>query len=388
MVISALPPYLSGVVTSTLNLAEELSKGHNITILAGGPDRKKHHQRINNNLEHILLPTTNIKIKGNLRVPFPNLKMIEEIVAKDKPDIIHLHDASPLSFSSLSVAKKLSIPVVVSHHFTAELILKSLVISQVVSNRLSKSLTTRQLIYRLVNSFYNQCQLVTVPSPAIVDQLKKSGLKAPVIYVPNGIKTSLFQRRQTARTVLRRYQIQQKQIILFVGRMDLDKDLELLVKAFSLILPLNPQVGLVFVGTGNQKKKLIRLAKKLQLEKQVYFLGQIDNRSSHLSYLYNAAHVFVNPSIIENQGVVFLEAMAARIPIVAINTPAVAQVIEHNKNGLLTKPNSPDGLAVAIQKLLSDNKLHRTIVEQNRSKSKKFDISSTSKQYLKAYRSL
>ncbi|MDP4030827.1 MAG: glycosyltransferase [Patescibacteria group bacterium] len=386
IVSAAYPPYTSGVATATANLATFLSKSHQITLVAGGNYQQPHRKFINHNFSAYLFPGVQIKRqKAFLTIPYPYPKKILSIITAFQPEVIHLQDFSPISFSVLSLARKLKIPVVMTHHFTAEYIVKTLVADPKLSNTLSNSQLTQQIIYRLVNLFYNRCQLLVVPNPNLIPLFKKAGLKTPIVAIPNGIYVKNFHKKTRPANVLKLHSITQPQMILFVGRLEIDKNLEVLVEAFRLVHQYNPTTSLVLVGDGNKKTQLLNQAKKLHLIDAVYLLGKIDNTDSALSHLYNAASLFASASIIENQSVAFIEAMAAGLPIVSAKT---AITVNSSFNGLEFEPGNTGALAVCLQKILIDQKLKKTISKYNRHAGRQYDIAITSRQYIKAYQSL
>lgn len=389
MVSAAYPPYISGVATATASLATWLSRDNQVTLLAGGSNGFPRSKKINDNFRLYLFPGVKIKRqKKYLTFPYPYPNKIAAIITAFKPNIIHLQDISPMGFSVLNLARKTNIPVVMTHHFTAEYIVKTLIADPKLSNRLSGNHLTQQIIYRLVNLFYNACDLLTVPNPGLVPYFKKAGLKKPVLAIPNGISTNNFRKKSKLNTVMARYGISQSQIILFVGRLEIDKNLDMLIEAFSLVHQQNPDTALVLVGDGDKKPQILKQVKKLHLENSVYLPGRIDNNDAALSHLYNAALVFATASIIENQSVAFIEAMAAGLPIVAPNLPLLTSLLKPNVNSLLFKSNNAGALAVCLQKLLSDRKLRSKISKSNRRAGRQYDIAITSRQYLQAYQSL
>lgn len=382
------PPYMSGLATATANLGLELSKKHQIAIISGSPTKKGYVKNVNQNLQVHLMASIRFNNKTQLNLAYPQSKKVEALINQFQPQVIHLQDFSPICLSILNIAHKQNIPVVITHHFTSEYVVESLVPSKTISRKLNQSQITKKLIYRLTNPIYNRCDLVTVPNASLIPYFKQAQLKRHIISVPNGINIKKFQAKTKPTSVLNKYQITQSKIILFVGRLDLDKNLQVLVKAFSPIHHHNPDTALVFVGGGRQKKKLVSLAKKLGCNQAVYFLGRIDNQKQALSHLYNAATIFANPSIIENQSVSFIESLASGLPIVASNLPVQASFIKSGQNGLLFEPNNPIALATCLQILLKDTRLASRISKNNLKLAKNFDISRTNQIYLKAYQSL
>ncbi|MBU1085528.1 MAG: glycosyltransferase [Candidatus Beckwithbacteria bacterium] len=388
IVSTSYPPYMSGLAIATANLGLELSKNHQLTIVSSSHTKKAQTQILNPNLTLRLMPSFRFNNKTQLTLAYPQHKKIEILINQFKPDIIHLQDFSPICLTALNLGKQLHIPIVITHHFTAEYVVESLIPTKIISRRLSHSQITKKLIYKLTNPIYNQCNLVTVPNPNLIPYFKQAKLVSPIIAVPNGIVTKNFQVKTNLKSILKKYQIKEPKLIIFVGRLDLDKNLKLLLEAFAPISQHNPDTCLVYIGEGRQKDKLNKMAHKLKINHSVYFLGKIDNQQKALSHLYNAATIFANPSIIENQSVAFIEALAAGLPIVASNLPNLSSFIKSNLNGLLFEANNPIALATCLQILLSNQKLRKRISNNNLKLAKQYDISHTSQLYLKAYQSL
>lgn len=382
------PPYVSGVATATANLAQTLALHHQVTVLSSTTVKKPHTQIINSNLTLHLFPGINFKKRANLTIPYPYPKKIKNLILSIQPDVIHLQDFSPLGLSALALANEIKIPAVITHHFTAEFVFKTIVADKRISNLLCQNSTTKQLIYWLANLIYNKSQLLTVPNPQLIPLFKTAGLKTPIISIPNGIITKNFQFKTDFAKLKQQYHLTGSKYILFVGRLDSDKNLEILINAFKLVTLSHPKLNLLIVGEGNQQTALARQIKKLKLNSSTFLLGKIDNQTKSLSHLYNAASVFVNPSIIENQSVSFIEAFSAGLPIVAANHPLQTDFIKDQVNGLLAKPNNPISFAQAIEQILLNPNLASVISQNNRLKAKDFDINKTSRQYLQAYRSL
>ncbi|MEA3355712.1 MAG: glycosyltransferase [Patescibacteria group bacterium] len=382
------PPYMSGLATATANLGLELSKKHQLVIISSSVTKKAQIKTPNKNLKLYLMPSFSFNNKTQLTLAYPQPKKIEKIINQFKPDIIHLQDFSPICLTALNLGKQFNIPIVITHHFTAEYVVESLIPTKIISRSLNHSQITKKLIYKLTNPIYNKCNLVTVPNPNLIPYFKQAKLASPIISVPNGIITQNFQVKTKPEKIMKKHQIKQPKLIIFVGRLDLDKNLKLLLEAFVPISQHNPDTCLVYIGEGRQKEKLKKMAYKLKINNSVYFLGKIDNQQKALSHLYNTATIFANPSVIENQSVAFIEALAAGLPIVASNLPTLESFIKSNTNGLLFEPNNPTALATCLQILLSSQKLRKRISNNNLKLAKQFNISHTSKLYLKAYQSL
>ena len=118
-------------------------------------------------------------------------------------------------------------------------------------------------------------------------------------------------------------------------------------------LPENNHIHLVIAGDGPLRKSLSEQAKQLRIQDRVHFLGWRDD----VSQIMAAWDIFLMPSLWEGFGLVLLEAMSKRIPVIASNVSAIPEVVEHGETGLLVPPRNPDSLAQAIRMLVDDRAL-------------------------------
>jgi phosphatidyl-myo-inositol dimannoside synthase len=144
--------------------------------------------------------------------------------------------------------------------------------------------------------------------------------------------------------------------ILSVARQYPRKDTATLLRALPLVRDRIPDVRLRIVGGGPELPRLRRLARTLDLSAAVVFEGALADHA-RVRRAYHEAHVFCLPSLQEGFGIVFLEAMAAGLPVVAVRAAAVPEVVRDGETGLLVPPRSPERLADALGRLLSDSEL-------------------------------
>lgn len=138
--------------------------------------------------------------------------------------------------------------------------------------------------------------------------------------------------------------------LIFVGRLERVKGLDILLSALALLKPKGHHPSLLVVGTGKQEVFLRQLAHHLGVSPQVTFLGY----RSDVQSLLGRARIFVLPSRTEGLPVSLLEAMAAGKAIVATSAGGIADVVEHNQEALLVPPEDPMVLAQAIAEILKD----------------------------------
>ncbi len=150
-------------------------------------------------------------------------------------------------------------------------------------------------------------------------------------------------------------------IVLTVCRMYPRKNLGLLLRAWKKIKEREPDARLRIVGTGQEYRRWLALAKELQLGESVIFLGS--RARKELAEEYKNCDIFCLPSRQEGFGIVFLEAMAAGKPIVAVRAAAVPEVVRQSKEGFLVSPDDPNALASALLRLIGEPKLRRQMGE-------------------------
>ncbi|MCX8178928.1 MAG: GT4 family glycosyltransferase PelF [Candidatus Aenigmarchaeota archaeon] len=176
--------------------------------------------------------------------------------------------------------------------------------------------------------------------------------------------------------------------LLFVGRIVPRKGLEYLVETIFLIKKEISDIKLYIVGKGENDYliKLKKMIKKMNLEKNIKFLGFIEDKK--LNKVYSMTDIFVFPSLVEGFGLVLLEAMTKGKPIVATNIGGVNEVIINGRDGILVEPKKPKKMAEAIIKLINDDKLYNKF-SQNAIKSvKNFSWKKSAKKVYEIYNHL
>ncbi|ASJ05722.1 glycosyltransferase family 4 protein [Thermococcus barossii] len=147
--------------------------------------------------------------------------------------------------------------------------------------------------------------------------------------------------------------------VLYVGRLDKRKGIPYLIQAIKYVLAEVPTVTLYIIGEGNLKKRLKELIKKKGLQKHAVLLGKIP--TEELVEWYNKVDVFTLPSLFEGFGIVLLEAMACRTPVIGTNTQGIVDVIIPGKTGILVPPKNAIALGKAIEQLLTTPKLRKRL---------------------------
>lgn len=146
----------------------------------------------------------------------------------------------------------------------------------------------------------------------------------------------------------------EEKIIFFVGRLVQEKGVQILLEAAPKILYYYPRTKFVIAGKGPMMKELRHKALELGVAERVIFTGYINDDTRNLLYASSDAAVF--PSLYEPFGIVALEGMATKTPVVVSDTGGLSEIIEHGKDGLKVYPGNPNSLADNILKILMDEK--------------------------------
>jgi|TARA_B100001964_G_C14254754_1_gene611772 N-acetyl-alpha-D-glucosaminyl L-malate synthase BshA len=157
--------------------------------------------------------------------------------------------------------------------------------------------------------------------------------------------------------------------VVFVGSLVKQKGVDILIKSFEIVGKKHSDSKLIIIGDGSERKVLEKLARELRID--VVFHGYLDDFRDIL----NKSLVFVLPSRTEGFGLVLLEAMEARIPIIATDVGGIKEIVVNDENGLLVKKEDVNSLADAINKIIEDNDLKNRLIFGGRKTIKKFSWS-------------
>ena len=187
-----------------------------------------------------------------------------------------------------------------------------------------------------------------------------------VSLVPCGVDLSVF-RPLDQKTVRERLGLNGEKIMLYVGRVEPLKGLDLLVETAAQ-MDSEEGVRMIVVGAdangGQEMDRVKQLAKERDLEDQIEFVGQVDH--TELPLYYNAADVCVVPSYYESFGLVALESMACGTPVVATRVGGLSTIVQHGRTGYLKPWRCPDAFANSVEMIISSDGLQQSLGEAAR----------------------
>jgi glycosyltransferase involved in cell wall biosynthesis len=175
-------------------------------------------------------------------------------------------------------------------------------------------------------------------------------------------------------------------VILSVARMYPRKRLSDLLRATAILTARIPEARTRIVGQGPEWEQLVRLRGELGAADTVELLGDVSRE--RLAEEYVNADLFCLPSVQEGFGIVFLEAMAAGLPVVACRAAAIPEVVRDGLTGVLVPPRDPKGLADALEQLARDPERARRLGEEGRRQVAEFAPVRVAERFLHAVRSI
>lgn len=330
-------PQINGVVTSIKLFAEALERqGHEVYIFAPTPRQSTDTARV------VRIPSVPFAFQPEMRLASLYSQHAYQLVRRANLDIVHSHDPFAVGLFGLAVAKRFRLPYVHTYH----------TLYPEYVHYVWETKFTRAMAERLSRDFCDQCDLVLAPSTKIERALAEWGVTAPIELLPTGIDTERFSRRDpTAVAALRnRFAIPENdRLLTFVGRIGLEKNIDMLVDAIARVK--TPGARLLVVGDGPYRPDLDEHIASLGVADRVTFTGYL--RGDEVAAAYAASDAFFFASTSETQGLVVAEAMASGLPVVAVQDLAIGDAVVDGANGYLT-PEDPGALARAVDALLSD----------------------------------
>ncbi len=219
----------------------------------------------------------------------------------------------------------------------------------------------KKVVREMVNDYHNRCQYVIVPSVKSHNQMKSWGLKTAVSVLPAGVDPPNDLEELNGDDFRRKYKIPPRvPVIMYLGRVAKEKNIELAINAMKDILPKNPEVFLVIVGDFDYRRELEKKVKQLKLEASVIFTGKVSFEERWQAF--RAANIFVFPSVTDTQAIVINEAGLCELPIVWCDEQ-VNELLVDGVSGQLST-NHPKSFAITVNKLLND-KIYAQYLAQN-----------------------
>jgi len=183
-----------------------------------------------------------------------------------------------------------------------------------------------------------------------------------LVMIPNGVNINVYDKIEADLASFRaKFALPEEKIVLYVGRLVYEKGIHVLINAVPKVLG-KANAKFIIVGSGYMKEQLLNIVRSMSLEHKVLFVGFADDET--LLRLQKCADVSVVPSLFEPFGIVALEAMAAKSPVVVSDTGGLSEIVKHDVTGFKAYPNNSESLAWGITKILLDEN-YRNYIREN-----------------------
>lgn len=360
-------PNVNGVVRSVSSFRDAFTRmGHNVFVFAQD-------SRGYEDVEPFIFRYPAFKIPTvDYSAVLPVSRTINSVFPVLKVDVIHSNHPNFLGDEAASKAEEYNLPLVFTFHTRYDEYSHYIPLSQAFV----KGVIDRSLARYLVKA-----QHIITPSDSIREMLAEYGVTERVTTIPTGIDLRPYQQADGG-ALRATYGWTQNKVLIFVGRLAQEKNCITLLDAVAQVMSDHGDVRFLILGDGPQRKELQEHAEKLGIADRVVFTGIVpmDEVPTYLK----AADLFVFASVTETQGLVTMEAMAAGLPVVAVDATGTGDVVENGKDGLLTA-NDSTALAQAIRKVLDDQELYARLKAGAIHRAEEFDIMVQARKMLEVY---
>ena len=376
-------PRINGVAISVKSYAEALTNlGHNICIVCCNyekPTKENNYHKFyyddkvedDKRIKVLRLPALNVSFsKEDKAARIDQWHTCKKEMDAFKPDVIHINSEFVIGYFGLNYARHRKVPMVYTFHTLWEDYAANYIhfLPPSYSKKLAKE---------FIRFYLKRSDMIICPTERIQNVVKDYKIDRESKILPTGIPNHIAEIKKGQKQLFHNQLYKgfplkkKKRILLYVGRVVKEKNLEFLFPVLDKVKKVYPDTMLVIVGGGPELEPLQKKATELKLSKNICFTGY-QNRDD-LAYFYKLADVFVFPSVTETQGLVTIEAMMTGLPVVAIGEMGTVDVMQGNNGGFMVKNDVTEFYEKVIE-LLSNKELHKQKCEEALAWSKKWSL--------------
>lgn len=333
LVTNTFTPHVGGVTRSVVAFAREYrQRGHRVLVLAPRfPNMPAQEQDV---LRVAAIQNFNA---SDFSVALPFHQGLGDALDDFDPDIVHSQHPFLLGMTALRVARHRKLPLVFTHHTLYE---------QYTHYVPGDSPALKRFAIELATRYANQCDWVFAPSDSIRQLLTQRGVTTPVSVVPTGVSLENFAQGDGA-AVREQCGIPRDAFVVgHLGRLAPEKNLAFMTAALVDFLRVHSDCHCLVVGEGPYAGELRAAFQQAGLAARLHTLGVLLPQS--LANALHAMDVFAFASLSETQGMVLTEAMAAGLPVVALDAAGVREVVRDGWNGRLLQTESVASFSAAL----------------------------------------
>lgn len=374
MMTNTFTPHVGGVARSVEGYTDTFRRlGHKVLVAAplfkGTPARE---------CDVVRFPAVRDFNGSNFSVPVPKPLGLLSSLKAFRPEVVHAHHPFLLGGTALRVATARDLPLIFTHHTLYD---------QYTHYVPGDSQALKRFAIDLVTGYCNLCDAVIAPSRAVGRLLEERGVRSPIAVIPTGIRTDVFAGGD-GRAFRRQRGIPERAFVVgHVGRLAPEKNLSFLTEAVARFLKGRDDACFLLVGAGPAGRDIRARLEEAGLAELVFATGVLEQPA--LAAAYRAMDVFAFASRTETQGMVICEAMAAGVPVVALQATGADELVVDERNGRLLRREDGLRYAAALQWVADlDLEARRNISEAAGRSARAFDMTGLARQTLDLYGAL
>lgn len=327
-------PFVGGVTHSVQAFAAAYrTLGHRVLVVAPEFDGRPRDEE-----DVLRIPSLRRFHGGDFSAVLPVAGLLRRPLQAFRPDIVHAHHPYLLGMTALRAARFRGLPLVFTHHTLYE---------QYTHYVPADSGVLKRFVIWLATGYANACDQVFAPSESIAALLRSRGVTTPIDVVPTGVDLARFDGADGARFRAAAGIPAEAFVVGHIGRLAAEKNLRFLADALITFMRVEPCARVVIAGRGPLEAELRERFARAGMAGRLHVEGILDG--SRLADAYAAMDVFAFASRSETQGLVLTEAMAAGVPVVALDAAGAREVVEDGRNGRLLHDASVPAFTEALR---------------------------------------
>lgn len=372
-------PVLNGVATFSRNLARGLAEqGHEVIVIAPSQDGRKSKQ-VDGNYVIYRTRSTVFPFYQNFRISVTPQLEVRKIIQEFEPDVIHIQMLMWIGQAAMFFGRRYDIPVVTTSHAMAENLLDNLKRAAPLSRPINYMLSDYG------RRFHSRADVITSPTESGIKSFGKhvDKVTAPIEVISNGVDLREYTPQKPDPEIYKKFNLPtDKPIITYIGRVDAEKHLWVLVHAMQHVLK-KQDAHLLIVGAGIDLEHLQDMATELNLTDQITFAGRVSDEDKVALEHVGTLYAISSPA--ELQSIATLEAMACGQPVVAVDAGALGELCHDGENGYLFELDDDKGAAEGILKIISDPVLRERFSKESLRIAKTHDLDNTIASFIHLY---
>ncbi|MNH50310.1 GDP-mannose-dependent alpha-mannosyltransferase [compost metagenome] len=372
-------PTINGVATFSRTLAQGLAeRGHEVLVIAPSQTGKRSKQVDGT---YLISRTASVPFPfyQNFRISLTPQREVKKIIEDFEPDVIHIQMLMWIGQAAMKYGNKYGVPIVSTNHAMPENLMDNLKLLAPVARPINF------MLREYGRRFHSKSDCVTMPTQSAIDMFNVE-FPNPMIAVSNGIDLSRFQPGPVDPAIYKKFHLpMDRPIISYIGRLDAEKHLSVLVKAFAH-MHKETNAHLLIVGDGTDADRLHYLTRELSIISHVSFTGRVTDEE--ITALHRVGSVYCMPSPAELQSIATLEAMASGQPIVAVDAGALRELCQDGRNGYLCDQDDDEQIAEKLKLVLSDETARKAMVAESLAIARTHDIEHTLDQFEEIYQNV